>query len=124
MKPIPDKVEIILEYPDKLYAGTFERSSEFDAHLDETGFALTLHHGGDESVRKTVHMHVHYALFAEILADLANSANIGPADESRRETLAKAANALAAALQLAKRPNASGEEMTASEEVGLLHIME
>ena len=27
-KPIPDKAEIALEYPDKLYVGTFERSSE------------------------------------------------------------------------------------------------
>ena len=26
-KPIPDKAEITLEYPDKLYVGTFERSS-------------------------------------------------------------------------------------------------
>ena len=28
-KPIPDKAEIALEYPDKLYVGTFERSSRF-----------------------------------------------------------------------------------------------
>ena len=32
-KPIPDKAEIALEYPDKLYVGTFERSSRFEAHL-------------------------------------------------------------------------------------------
>ena len=31
-KPIPDKAEVALEYPDKLYIGTFERSSRFDAH--------------------------------------------------------------------------------------------
>ena len=41
-KPIPDKAEIALEYPDKLYVGTFERSSRFEAHLDPTGIALTL----------------------------------------------------------------------------------
>ena len=35
-KPIPDKAEIALEYPDKLYIGTFERSSRFEAHLDPT----------------------------------------------------------------------------------------
>jgi len=29
-KPIPDKAEIALEYPDKLYVGTFERSSRFE----------------------------------------------------------------------------------------------
>ena len=42
MKPIPDKAEIALEYPDKFYVGTFEHSSRFEAHLDPTGFALTL----------------------------------------------------------------------------------
>src|SRR6266496_1658353 len=29
-KPIPDKAEVALEYPDKLYIGTFERSSRFE----------------------------------------------------------------------------------------------
>jgi len=42
MKPIPDKAEVALEYPDKLYIGTFERSSDFDAHIDAMGIALTL----------------------------------------------------------------------------------
>ena len=28
--------------PDKLYIGSFERTSQFEAHLDETGVALTL----------------------------------------------------------------------------------
>lgn len=28
MKPIPDKAEVALEYPDKLYIGSFERSSD------------------------------------------------------------------------------------------------
>jgi hypothetical protein len=41
-KPIPDKAEIALEYPDKLYVGTFERSSRFEAHLDPTSIALIL----------------------------------------------------------------------------------
>jgi hypothetical protein len=126
MKPIPDKAEIALEYPDKFYVGTFERSSDFDAHLDEAGVALTLHHGGDESVRKSVHMHIHYALFAEILVDLARSANTGPVEESHRDALARAAKALADALQPRERSDAGGEseEMTAAEEVSLLHIME
>ena len=45
-KPIPDKAEVALELPDKLYIGTFERSSRFDAHLDQTGVSLTLHRTG------------------------------------------------------------------------------
>ena len=42
-RPIPDKAEVALELPDKLYIGTFERSARFDAHLDQTGVSLTLH---------------------------------------------------------------------------------
>ena len=45
-KPITDKAEIALEYPDKLYVGTFERSSRFEAHLDPTGIALILERAG------------------------------------------------------------------------------
>ena len=69
-RPIPDKAEVALEFPDKLYIGTFERSSRFDAHLDETGISLTLIRTGDASTQKSVHMHIHYGLFAEILRDL------------------------------------------------------
>ncbi|MGY4510070.1 hypothetical protein ACVIN2_003524 [Bradyrhizobium sp. USDA 3650] len=31
-KPVPDKAEIALEYPDKFYVGTFGHSSRFEAH--------------------------------------------------------------------------------------------
>jgi hypothetical protein len=129
MKPIPDKAEIALEYPDKLYIGTFERSSRFDAHFDETGISLTLYHGGDESVRKSVRMHIHYALFAEILADLAKSAQVMPADEvSHRDMLAQAARALAAALrpknESSEPQDKNDDTMSAEEEVELLHILE
>src|ERR1700674_5004751 len=70
-KPIPDKAEVALEYPDKFYIGTFDRTSRFDAHLDATGISLTLARPGDENVRKSIHMHINYDLFAEILRDLA-----------------------------------------------------
>ena len=65
-KPLPDKAEVALEYPDKLFMGTFERSSRFDAHLDKTGISLTLERSGDADTRKSVHMHLNYDLFAEI----------------------------------------------------------
>ncbi len=131
MKPIPDKAEVALEYPDKLYIGTFEQSARFDAHFDEAGISLTLHRGGDESVRKSVRMHVHYALFAEILSDLAKTASVMPADDiSHRAALAAAAQALGAALKAKKRPRtgqhagADEHEMTAEDEVKLLHVLE
>jgi len=39
-KPITDEAKIALEYPDKFYVGTFERTSRFEAHLDPTGSYL------------------------------------------------------------------------------------
>jgi hypothetical protein len=126
MKPIPDKAEVALEYPDKLYLGSFERSSGFDAHLDEIGVALTLHQGGDPAERKSVRMHIHHALFAEILTELTNSAAKGFIDQAHAEVLAQAAAGLAATLQAIaeQKAGSKGEEMTATEEVTLLHILE
>ena len=72
-KPVPDKAEVALEYPDKVYIGTFERTARFDAHLDETGISLTLRRDGSEEARKSVRMHFHYGLFSEILRELATA---------------------------------------------------
>jgi len=80
-KPISDRAEIALEYPDKLYLGTFERSSRFEAHVDPTGISLTLEHPGTEDVRKSVHMHLNFGLFADILRDLASTVGHIPKDD-------------------------------------------
>jgi hypothetical protein len=72
-KPIPDKAEVALEYPDGLCIGTFEQSARFDAHLDENGISLSLHRTGADDVRKSIRMHFHYGLFADILRDLAKT---------------------------------------------------
>jgi hypothetical protein len=61
-KPLPDKAEVPLEYPDKLYIGTFDRTSRFDAHLDATGLSLNLERTGASDTRKTVHLHLNYGL--------------------------------------------------------------
>ena len=98
-KPILDKAEVALEYPDKFYIGTFERSAKFDAHLDATGISLALHNVADAVNRKSVRMHINYGLFADILSDLARTVTAMPPDDvMHRETLAGAAQALHAAL--------------------------
>ena len=74
-KPITDKAEIALEYPDKLYVGTFESSSRFEAHLDATGIALILERPGVYDVHKSIHMHIHFGLFAD---SCARKSGIGP----------------------------------------------
>jgi hypothetical protein len=98
-KPIPDKAEIALEYPDKFYVGTFEHTSRFEAHLDPTGLALTLTRPGAEDVRKSVHMHLSFGLVAGILQELADSiGNLPKGDIAHREQLADAVAKLHAAL--------------------------
>jgi len=139
-RPIPDKAEVALEYPDKLYIGTFERSGRFDAHLDETGISLTLDRTGDAETRKSVHMHFHYALFADILLDLASTVSkMPPDDATHREALRAAAAALYRSLgdnknaKQACSGNGPGcdrqekdgvSELTPEEEVLLLHVLE
>lgn len=90
-KPIPDKAEIALEYPDKFYVGTFEHSSRFEAHLDTRGFALVLERPGAEDVRKSVHLHISYGLLASILRELASSVGAMAKDDiEHREQLTQA----------------------------------
>ncbi|MDI1343823.1 MAG: hypothetical protein PSV22_06960 [Pseudolabrys sp.] len=96
---ITDKAEVALEYPDKLYVGTFERSSRFEAHFDPTGVALVLEHPGAEDVRKSIHLHIHFGLFTDILKELASTvARIPKDDIMHRDHLAQAVAELHAAL--------------------------
>ena len=98
-KPIPDKAEIALEYPDKLYVGTFERSSRFEAHLDSSGIALILERPGADDVHKSIHMHIHFGLFADILRELAATVARVPKDDvMHRDQLLQAVAELHAAL--------------------------
>jgi hypothetical protein len=80
-KPLPDKAEVALEYPDKFYIGTFDRSSRFDAHLDSTGLSLVLERNGNAETRKSVHLHLNYGLLAEILNDVAETVARMPTDD-------------------------------------------
>jgi hypothetical protein len=127
-KPIPDQAEVAVEYPDKLYIGTFGQTARFDAHLDEAGISLSLQRTGAADVRKSVRMHFHYALFAEILRDLAQTVAALPAAEiAHREALRDAAKALYLALNGDTRGSKDEDDianMTPEEEVRLLHVLE
>lgn len=123
-KPIPDKAEVVLEYPDKFYSGTFERSSRFDAHVDGTGISLLLDRPGDAETRKSIHLHIHYALFAGILRDLAKTVSAMPPDDAaHRDALREGAKALHEALVAAADAD-DLSTMTPEEEVLLLHVIE
>ncbi|MBV8838269.1 MAG: hypothetical protein JO000_17185 [Alphaproteobacteria bacterium] len=90
-KPIPDRAEVPLEYPEKLSIGTFDRSSRFDAHLDEKGLSLVLERTGDLDARKSVHLHLNFELLAEILRDIARTVAKMPREESTHYTSLKQA---------------------------------
>ena len=98
-KPVPDKVEVALEYPDKFYVGTFEHASRFEARLDGSGVALVLQHPGAADERKSVHLHLNFGLLAAILRELAGSVAAIPKDDiAHREQLADALAELQRAL--------------------------
>jgi hypothetical protein len=99
-KPITDKAEVAVEYPDKLYIGTFAHTARFDAHIDRTGISLALELPGPVEQRKSVRMHFHHALFADILRDLAKTAAALPPDDlTHRDSLRDSAKALYLALE-------------------------
>jgi hypothetical protein len=127
-KPIPDKAEVALEFPDKVYIGTFERTSHFDVHFDERGVSLHLQRGGDDAeMHKTVRMHLHYALFAEILSELAKTvSSVSLNSAVNKATLRDAAKALYLALDVEATGSKDDtiSKMTPEEQTLLLHIME
>ena len=127
-KPIPDKAEVALEFPDKVYIGTFERTSRFSTHFDERGVSLHLQGAGDAETHKSVRMHFHYALFAEILRELAKTVSSVPLKGSvNKDTLRDAAKALYLALDAdvaGSKDDDMSKMMTPEEEMLLLHIME
>jgi hypothetical protein len=70
-------------------------------------------------------MHFHYALFAEILQDLAKTVAAMPlSDAAHRDMLRDAAKALYRALEPARNDKTDLAGMTPEEEVLLLHVME
>ena len=86
-------------HPDKFYVGTFERSSRFETHLDPTGIALILERPGADDGHKSIHMHINFGLFADILRELALSVSRIPKDDvMHRDQLTKAVAELHTAL--------------------------
>ena len=96
MKPIPDRAEVSLDFPEKAYMGAFGHAARFEAHARADQVVLRLLNDGGE--KRVVEIHIHLSLLAEILDDLAGEfANAG-VDEVHRAKLADAAGRLSAAL--------------------------
>ena len=101
MKVIPDKAEVALDFPDKVYVGTFGTNCRFEAKTDGTGVVLKLQR--HDSEKREVDIHLHHGIFAECLEELARSvASQPPIDANHRAALLAGARHLVDALK-AKR---------------------
>jgi hypothetical protein len=97
MKPIPDRAEIALDLPEKLYMGSFTRHSSYEVTADADQVGLRLAHAGGD--KRSVEFHLHYYLLADVLDDLAaRLAARETLDKPHRERLLAAAQALVRAL--------------------------
>jgi len=102
MKPITDKAEISIDFPDKAYIGSFGRHSEFAVAADAEGLRVTFLHPGED--RRTAEIVLHYFLLADVVADAAAAIGSldGALDDAHRAPLREAAKKLEAALHAHK----------------------
>ncbi|MBM3489321.1 MAG: hypothetical protein FJX68_02555 [Alphaproteobacteria bacterium] len=97
-RPITDGAEVSIDFPDKVYIGSFVRDASFDATADVEGVHLQLVRGSAD--RRVARLHLHYYLLADILAELAGSLRtLPPMDEAHCQPLLASAEALAKALR-------------------------
>lgn len=94
MKPVADRAEVAIDFPDKAYMGAFGRDSGFEVRTDADEVLVKLLRSGEQ--RREVSIHLHYYLLADILAEMARAVGEGPAiDEAHRVALREGAQALA-----------------------------
>ena len=98
MRPVTDHAEVSIDFPEKAYIGTFGHTATFAATAAPGGVDLKLAHGG--TAKRSVDVHLHWYLFADILDEIAASleGRTGLVDEAHRSALADAVKRMAAAL--------------------------
>ena len=101
MRPVTDRAEVSIDFPDKAYMGSFGHTASFAAHAATDGVELKLAHAGVP--KRIVEVHLHWYLFADVIDEIAASleGRAGLVDEAHRQTLAEAVQRLAAALAAA-----------------------
>ena len=98
MKPIIDKAEVSIDFPDKTYLGTFGRNSMFDVACDAERVRLRLSHPGAD--HRTAEIYLHYYLLADILGALAETLDgIMPIDDAHLSELQSAVRNLEKTLE-------------------------
>ncbi len=96
--PVQDKAEVAIDFPDKVYMGSFSRGSKFEARAENDGLYIKLFRGGEDS--REAEMHLHHYLLADILSEWAASLSREPVtDEGHRDNLREAVAKVDKALQ-------------------------
>ncbi|MEK0084469.1 hypothetical protein [Benzoatithermus flavus] len=106
LKPITDRAEVALDFPDKAYMGSFGRASAFEVRTDAEGAMLRLVRTGEE--KRIVELHLHWYLLADILTELGRVLSAQEIAAPHRAAIQEAAAALRTALA------ASGEAGSAA----------
>ena len=96
--PISDRAEVAIDFPNKTYMGSFTRHSSFEAGADGEGVMVKLVRGGAE--KRAAELHLHYYLFADILAEVAKAIEEGASiDENHRGPVLASAKRLVRSLE-------------------------
>ena len=97
MKPIKDKAEVSIDFPEKFYIGSFSRQSKFEARSEDDGLLIKLKNDSDQE--RAVEIHLHHHLLADILSEWAESLSDEPIhDIDHRKTLTDALKKLQKAI--------------------------
>jgi hypothetical protein len=96
IRPISDRAEVSVDFPDKVYMGAFGHRAGFETKVESDEVKIRL--VAREGERRAVDIHLHYYLLADILADIASGLKAAPVDEAHRVRLAAAVETLRAAL--------------------------
>ena len=101
-KPITDRAEVSVDFPDKAYYGSFGRHSSFDVRADEHGLHIDLDRGSGE--KRHVGFHIHYSLLADIIDAAGDAlAKANTMDDVQRSAMGEAAEKLAKAVKKGAR---------------------
>lgn len=68
LKPVPDRAEVSLDFPDKAYMGAFGRNAKFEVKCRPGDVMLRLLQ--KEPEKREVEVHLHLGLLADILQEL------------------------------------------------------
>jgi len=97
-KPVQDKAEVSIDFPDKFYMGAFARGSKVEGRAENDGLMIKLVSTGEQ--KREVAMHLHHHVLADILTEWAESlAGQPPMQPDHSQTLRDALKRVEKALK-------------------------